>query len=189
MSRLTTAWDRIATFLAGLVLFALGAAAVAWYYRLVSAFPTSLHARTATRIMAQGWWPWAAGAVGVLLVLLGLRWLVAHLPQRRSHRLALTGSDRTGRLTADLSAVSQAAAEAMTDVPGVRSTGSAVHVDRGRRTLDITATVEQHADLAALVDASERMTAELRQVLGADAPATRVHLRVARTERNQPRVR
>lgn len=189
MSRVTAAWDRIATFVVGLVLLAVGVAAVIWYYRLVGGFPKMLHARTATRIMAQGWWPWVAGAGGVVLVLLGLRWLVSHVPQRHNKQLALTGSDRTGRLTADLSAVSQAAADTLADVPGVRSTGSAVHLDRGRRTLDITLTAEPHAELGDVVDASERMTAELAQVLGADAPATRVNVRVARNERQGPRVR
>lgn len=189
MSRLTAAWDRIATVVVGLMLLAVGAAAVIWYYRLVGGFPKELHARTATRILGQRWWPWAAGAGGIVLVLLGLRWVAAHIPQRHNKQLSLTGSDATGRLSADLSAVAHAAADTLTDVPGVRSTGSAVHLDRGRQTLDITLTAEPHADLGVLAHASEQMTAELMQVLGADAPATRVHVHVARTQRPGRRVR
>src|SRR5690349_18098269 len=102
MSRLTIVLDRAAAFVLGLALLAAGAAAVAWpagwLDRLWPSVPQRVTTQPGLTAVDQPWWPWACGAAGLLAVLAGARWLLAHLPQRRVGAVLLPGSGRDGRL-------------------------------------------------------------------------------------------
>ena len=134
------------------------------------------------------WWPWATGIGGIDLILAALRWLVAHLPHRRSPAVTLAGSDRTRALTADLKAVAAASATVLADIPGVRSTSGTAITDRGQPTLSLTATLEPTADLATVTTAADRIGTQLATALPVPHIAAQVHLRVARSARHHPRV-
>jgi len=115
----------------------------------------------------------------VVLVLLGLWWLLAHLSRRKLGEARLAGSSPAGKLTADLSALAAAAADAVLDTPGVRSASGKALDDRGRRTLQLTITIDPSAD---------RACRDLAHALSDPDTAARVHLRTARTTRSGPRV-
>lgn len=188
MSRLTTGLDRLLALLVGLVLIVVGAGAIVWQLGTFSRAPKTLTAPGLVNATTQSWWPWAVGIGGAVLILLALRWLAAHLPGRKVHAAKLAGSDATGKLTVDLTALAAAAGEALADTPGVRSAAGKAVTDRGRRTLELIATIEPSADLAAVAAAADRVGADLHQALAEPAIATRVHLHTARSARSGPRV-
>lgn len=188
MSRTLTALDRVAVLVLALLLIAVGAGAALWQSGRVTQLHGALTApwlRTAT---AAGWWPWAVGAAGVLLVVLALRWIAAHIRSSRIGEVRLSGSSTTGRLTANLGALATAAATSVQDTPGVgTATGRALD-DRGRRTLAITVTLDPHADLPTITAATDRACHDLAAALGDPTVATRVHLHTARTATSGTRV-
>lgn len=188
MTRTLAGLDRLLALLLGLVLVAIGAGAIVWQGGWYHRAPRSLTAPWLSSATAAGWWPWAAGIGGLVLILLALRWLVAHLPYRRATAVKLAGSDRTGSLTADLAALAAAAATVLADTPGVRSTSGTANTDRGQPTLTLTATIEPTADLAAVTTAAERTVTQLAAALPDPDVAAQVRLRVARSARDQPRV-
>lgn len=188
MSRGTLALDRVATVLAALVCLVAGAAALVWWSGRTTVLPESVDAAPVTDVTGQSWWPWALGLAGVVLILLGLRWLTAHLPQRGVGLLALPGSSSEGRLQADAGTVADAAAEELGGVRGVRSSRGTVQRDRGQVVVRLTATIEPDADLDAVARGADRASGQLQDVLGRDDLHCRVQLRVAGRGRPQPRV-
>jgi len=188
MTRLATGLDRLLALLVGLVLIVVGAGAIVWQLGTFSRAPKTLTAPGLLNATTQSWWPWAVGIGGAVLILLALRWLAAHLPGRKVHAAKLAGSDATGKLTLDLTALAAAAAEALAEAPGVRSTTGKAVTDRGRSTLELIATVEPSADLATLTAAADRVSSDLNQALAEPAIATRVQLHTARSARSGPRV-
>ncbi len=109
MSRLATGLDRLLVLLVGLVLIVVGAGAILWQLATFSQAPKTLTAPGLVHATTQSWWPWAVGIGGAVLILLSLRWLGAHVPGRKVHDFKLAGSDATGKLTVDLSALAAAA--------------------------------------------------------------------------------
>jgi len=188
MTRTLAGLDRLLALLLGLVLLVAGIAAIVWKGGWYHQAPRTLTAPWLSSATTASWWPWAAGIGGIVLILLALRWLVAHLPHRRAASVKLAGSDHTGNLTADLKAVAAAAATSLADTPGVRSTSGTAITDRGQLTLTLTATLEPTANLATVAAAAERTCAQLAAALPDPNIAAQVHLRVARSARSQPRV-
>lgn len=196
MSRATSAGDRLVAALLGLLLLASGVLVVAWRAgwaeQLLPAGPTGdgwadrLAAPDLGAVVSASWWPWACLGAAVLLVLLGLRWLVAHLPGRVDKRLRLDGSDDSGRLAADLGAVADAAADDLARRDPVRSADGRCRQDRGRRFVDLVARVDPHADLPSVRTAADDTLARLGEALG-DAVPVRVRVRVGRTDREPAR--
>jgi len=193
VSRRVLGLDRFLALLLGLVLIALGAAVGAWglgqLTRVWASAPeqTSTAGATST-VLEASWWPGAAAAGAVVLGLLGLWWLVAHVPRRSTGPLRLSGSDRSGTLLVDGSSAAQTAAEVLAETPGVRSASGRVVSDRGQLLAEISVTAEPSVDLAELAEAVERTTADLNTVLGRSDLRGRVAVRIARRERSQPRV-
>jgi hypothetical protein len=187
VSRTVSAVDRVVVLLLGLVLVALGLAGAAWQRGRLPRAGDRLTLTWAADVVRQGWWPWALGATGLVLVLVALRWLVAHLPQRRLHDVDLAGSDATGRLVADLSSVAAAAAQDAETLAGVRSARGRALDERGRRTLDLVLTLDPQADLAAVSEGVDATVARIAEAIGPQTPV-RVHLHVARATRSTPRV-
>jgi hypothetical protein len=181
--------DRVAAFVVGVGLIAAGAAALAWRYDLIPDAPARLRFSWLPDATQTEWWPWATGAAGVLLVLIGLTWLIRHFRSRGVGRLQLLGSDHTGRLTADANAAATAAGYTLTRTAGVRSSTGRVVADRGQLVAELHLTIEPTADLGTVQAAAEQASHELHRIVGRDDLYYRVHLHVARHEETSARVR
>lgn len=189
MSRLTVAVDRLCALLVGLLLVVGGAVVAIWGTDRVPPLNGTLDLSPLQRATTESWWPWVVGLGGLVAVLLGLRWLVAHLPNRRSGPLRLPGTSRAGRLTADGGSAAGAAAEAFASTPGVASARGTLIDDRGQLVARLVATIESDADLCAVALAGDRVSAQLQNVMGRKDLRCRVDLRLARRNRPGPRVR
>lgn len=184
MTRLAMAVDRIATLLAGAALIALGAGAVAWQRGdLVDG--RSLSFAVAVDATRTAWWPWALAAAGVVLILLGLRWLAAHRPARKASRVILrTPADSLPPVTGDAASVAQAAAVAIRrDAAVLKASGTAT-VERGTPTVTVTATVRARQGLRAGARAADATAADIAVMLG-ESVATRTILRVDDSRRRE----
>jgi hypothetical protein len=188
MSRATIAVDRLVTFILALALLASGAGAAVWGTDRVSPLSGSLHFAPVAEATTKTWWPWAAGAGGVVLVLLGLRWLLSHLPRRGIGPVKLTGTGRGGRLEADAGSAATAAAQVFEATPGVRSAHGTMMHERGHILARLNVTIEPHADLTQISEAADRISAQLRHVLGRDDLTCRIQLRVGGRNKPAPRV-
>ena len=144
MKRATASVDRTSTAVVGLALIALGGGAVAWERGKFSG-RERLDAAFVDTAIDAGWWPWALGAAAIVLVLLGLWWLLAHLPRRSVGTVsfaATADTDVDGRLSVDLGSAARSAAKSLAAHDGVVSaTGRSVS-DRGQRVVEITATLD-----------------------------------------------
>lgn len=188
MSRALTGLNRFAAVVLGLILLVGGVALVVWYTGHLPRVPHALHANTASTLVGYSWWDWAEGAAGVILILLGLRWLAAHVPSRTSSSVRLAQSDDGGALDVDLRTVANQAATAMSQTAGVSGARGKVGVDRGDATLEVIATIDVDADLAPIIAAAGRTVGQVAHVLGSDTPVTRVRLKVDRASRPAARV-
>ncbi|GAA0228730.1 hypothetical protein [Cryptosporangium japonicum] len=192
MRRSTLVLDRLAALVAGVVLLGLGAALVAWPTGWLAdqwpGTPDRISTGSADDVVTASWWPLASGAAGVLAVVLAAWWLLAHLPRRGVGALLLSGSDRSGRLVLSPAGPADTAASVFAETPGVRSARGHVVHERGATVVDLTATLEPHADLTDVVTASDAVAADLRTVLGRDDVTTRINLTVAGHRRSLPRV-
>lgn len=188
MSRALCGLNKVFSIIFGLLLLAGGVGLILWYAGHLFGVPHTLTVRTLTTLVGYGWWDWAEGIAGVVLALLGLRWLAAYLPSRTSSGLKLSRSDGGGTLDVDLRSVANRAAQSLQDAPGVQSTRGRIGVDRGDATLDVVATIDADADLAPIIAAADNTVGQVAHVLGPDTPVTRVHLKVARSSSPAPRV-
>lgn len=189
MSRAVVAWDRIVTLLLGLVLIAAGVAAALWWLGTFPGWPTQLRTEQTVQLtQQQPWWPWVVGVVGIVLILLGLRWLVSHLPNRGISHLRLPGSNTHGKLDAQVRPIAAAAADAFGRTPGVRSARGVIQQERGQLIAKLQATVEPRADLRTIAAAADQVSSHLRQVMQRDDIVCQVNLTVARSEHAPPRV-
>lgn len=186
MRRRVIALDRVFGTVAALCLLAAGGALIAWRYGELPSTANRITAGPWTDPATGEWWPWATGAGGVAAILLGLWWLVRHLPQRVGGRFALPGGDRSGRLTADAHSAVDAAAQALARTPGIRDGSGQVVADRGQLVAELTCTIEPTADLDAVHAAATRTAAELATVVALPTIHTRVRFRVARTDKTTP---
>lgn len=194
MSRSTLAADRVVVLVLGLLVALLGLLAGAWYLSvrgwlpLEVTTPTSLSTAPVDDLAAAPWWPWALGVLGVLLVLVGLRWLAAHLPDRGVGRLRVAGHTSADKLEADAGNVADAAADALGLTEGVRSARGSVRHERGQLVATLRVTIEQGADLQVVARACDTTSADLARVLGRDDLRCLVQVHVSRRDRALPRV-
>lgn len=190
--RRTLALDRFATFVAGLVLLALGAAAVAWWggwlQQVWSRTPDELTLRTASDVLSAAWWPATAVVGGVVLGLLALWWLAAHRTHRSTGPVRLEGSGPGGQLLLVGTAAVSAAAGQLAEARGVRNAKGRFGRDRGQLVADVQAVVDPAADLDAVADEAERALADLAVVMGRPDVVARVRLVVAQDSRPERRV-
>jgi hypothetical protein len=192
MRRSVLALDRVVVLLLGLVLVVLGVAAVGWQTGFLADLwpdvPDTVQVDTGS-VTTDPAYPALAGAVGVVLVVLGVWWLLAHLPRRSVGALRLPAGDAPGRLEVDPGPAVATAAEVLSDDPVIRSAGGAVLADRGERVVRLRATVDPATDLHAAVAACDRVLADLAGVLPADQLRSRVELSVLRRGQTEARVR
>ncbi len=181
LSRSGVGADRVVLAVAGLAGVALGAG-----YLLDRAGVVDVRANLVLRPAAlaadEPWWPWAVGVAAVVLLLLGLRWAVAHVPVGRQGPVALRGGDSSGRLRADLGSVADAAADRLSGAWGVASASGRCVAERGRPTVVLAVSMSPQASPAALQPALDAVLAELAAVAGEDVPV-RVEVTVARSAR------
>jgi hypothetical protein len=188
MGRGVIAVDRAAAFVLGIGLTAAGAAALGWRFHLIPHAPERLRFGWLADTTRTAWWPWATGAAGVFLVLIGLIWLTRHLRHSGVGRLKLAGSNHTGQLTADANAAATAAGHTLAQTAGVRNCTGRVVLDRGQLVAELSPTIEPTVDLDTVQAAAERASHDLHRVLGRDDLYHRVQLHVARHDRAQTRV-
>ncbi|RYB94722.1 hypothetical protein EUA93_10425 [Nocardioides oleivorans] len=191
-TRKTLLIDRTATFLLALVLVLGGAASIWWW----SGATINGHQPLATsdtsqvaQVVDDSWFAWVAALVGIVLALVGIRWIAAHLTRSRVKHLVLGGSDATGRLDVAGSKVADAAADALATTVGVRSARGAVVRDRGQLVATLSAVIEPDADLALLARRADEVSAQLAGALGRDDLHCSVQFRVASRGRALPRAR
>lgn len=192
MSRGVMGWDRVAAFVLGLLLLAAGLAVVGWWTGYLddvwSAAPDALDTSAAADLAGETWWPWALGVAGALLVLLGLWWLLSHIPRRGTGPLRLQGSGSGGELSIDGGQATQAAAEALAQTPGVRAASGTFARDRGELVAGLRVTIDPTADLDEVASAVEVASADLHRVLGRDDVRCRAQVSVAANARPGGRV-
>jgi hypothetical protein len=170
VNRRTAVLDRVVLALVGLVLLAAGLLALDWRTGTVLDLPDRLDAGAVLDTVDSSWWPWASAGVGVVLGLLGLAWLLAHLPRRGPGRTRLAASDQSGTLEVDLRSVAGAVADRLEElgpVTGARGTTDRV---RGTTVLEVRGRVEPDADTDALDQAVRTCAAEVEQAFAGAVP-------------------
>lgn len=189
MSRRTAAVDRCATVLAGLVLVAAGLLLLDWRTGTVLDLPATADLGGVRDVLATAWWPWAAAVAGILVALVGVVWLVAHLPHRGPAGTRLSGSDPTGTLEVDLRAVAGSVADRLEELGPVTSARGSTTRLRGRSVLQVRARLAAGADPTAVADAVRRCAGEVDEALAGEV-ALRVLLDApGRARRTDDRVR
>lgn len=176
MTRTSVAVDRAATLLLGLGLIALGLVLVAWQRGTLDT-GAALDLSAATGVVGLPWWPWAGAGAGVLLIVLGLRWLVAHHRPPKARRVTLRPADPGGVMTADAASVAHAAGDAMAEQPAILKANGVAVVERRVPTVTLTATVPGRGGLQVGVQAADDVARTVAAMLG-DTVAVRTVLRV-----------
>lgn len=104
-------------------------------------------------LVDQPWVPYAVAALGLLVALLALRWLLAQLPRRSgTGRISLGEETGRGATRLDASTVADAVEHDVTGYAGVRSAHAAVTGGRSQTTLTLSLVVDPGTDVRALRD-------------------------------------
>lgn len=180
--------DRLVTLLVGLALVVGAVAAWAWYYSVVLTGP-AIEVAPAQDLLAQEWWPWALAAIGILLVVVGLRRMAAHIPDRGVNKLRLRRSDDTGGLAVDSGPLASAASDEIAAVDGVRSSHGKVLRERGQLVMELVVLTEPAAHLPDVTTVCDQVAAVVARMAERDDLTFRVDLRVARRGRSVRRAR
>lgn len=144
---------------------ALGGAALAdWGHDTVFRLGSSLDTRPALDLVDAGWWPWAQGAAGVVVALLGLAWLTARLPRRGPQTLGL-GADRNGAGELDLGSLGGVLVDQLEQSGTVTKAHARFRRSRGTTTAQVRARLTDEADLDALSETAVKVTSELAAAL------------------------
>ncbi|WP_052077497.1 hypothetical protein [Rhodococcoides fascians] len=191
MKRATASLDRTSTAVVGLALIALGGGAIAWER---GKFPgrERIDAAFVDTTVDAGWWPWALGAAAIVLVLLGLRWLLAHLPRRSVGTVAFAStadSDVDGRLSVDLTTAAKSAAKSLAAHEGVVSASGRSVSDRGERVVEIIATLDPAVTSLDTVSAAAAQTRnDIVTSLDGTPAAVRILLQCGKSRKQSARV-
>jgi len=191
MRRSILAFDRVIILLLGLVLIVLGVAAVGWQAGFLGSVWSDVPDEITVdsmQVTEGSSFAVVAGVVGAALVVVGLWWLLAHLPRRSVGSLRLPSGTQPGRLIVEPGPAVATAAEVLADDPLIRSARGAVLADRGERVVRLRVTVDPDADLGTVVAACDGVLADLAHVLPADQLRSRVELSVLRRGEVGPRV-
>lgn len=184
-TRRTRGTDRVVTVVLGAALLALGLAAWEWRLDLTGRLEPSLDVSGVETVLDSAWWPWAWAAVGIVLGLVGLAWLLSHRPRLTRGTTRLAGSDPSGRLEIDRSSLASALAERWGDLAPVTGARGRVLPD-APEVVELSAHVEVEADADALVQASEQVEREVTEAFADHAVRVRFLLQ---GPARQPRTR
>jgi hypothetical protein len=160
---------RAAVLVTGVGVTAIGAAAVLWPIHVVRVAPERIGTGPVVRVIAATWWSWALAGAGALLVLVGLVWLVSHVPIRKAPVLRVPGTSDPGFITVNLQALASAAATALQDEPNVQSAKGTAVTDRGDTTVELIVTVAHPAGLADVLAAIDATCADIARATKGDA--------------------
>jgi len=188
VSRAVQGLDRFVGLLLSVVLISGGGLTVLWGTRQVGILTAPLDLTVVRQVLDESWWPWAVGGLGVLLVVLGVLWLLAHVPGRGVDRILLPGTGRSGRLSAEVRPVADAAAAALAPTLGVQRVRGRLRRERGTLTLRLNAVLDPDADLGLITAAAEQVSGQLRHLLGRDDVTCTVSLRIASSVTRRTRV-
>lgn len=185
--------DRLVALILGIVLVAGGAALIWWklgdtYSNIATVFSDRTDTSRVSDLVDQEWWPYASAAAGLVLTILGLRWIFAHLSNRRVTKIALRGSGSSGQLTLNLHNATATAAEVFADTIGVRNARGTSSTDRGQLVARINAVIEPEADLALIARRADDLATELAHVVGRNDMRCTIQLKVASRGHNMSRV-
>lgn len=163
-TRRTRGADRTASVVVGAGLLALGAAAWDWRLGLTGLVPdTALDASSLESVTGSAWWPWAFAGAGILLGVLGIVWLLAHVPRLTSSTSRLSTSAATGRLEVDHGSLGSTLADRWSSLAPV--TGARARtMPEASDVIVLTGHVEVEADPADLVAGTAQVE---REVAGA----------------------
>ena len=184
MTRLASSFDRLAALVVGAVLMAIGAALVLWDTSVLPGIPRTVHVAGPRAATETGWWVWALAAVGIVLVVVSVRWLFAHTPAAKVKRMTLRSND-SGSIGVDLGEVADAAAVALSRSLDAESASGKAVIDRGTRTVDLTVTTAATPRPERLVPAIDEVCAQVASMLADPTIATRTTIRVNRGTRNR----
>ncbi|MBA3309589.1 MAG: hypothetical protein H0U28_05940 [Nocardioidaceae bacterium] len=187
MSRRVAAVDRISAVLVGLALVAGGLLAIDWHHQIVLDLAQTVSAPDLPPTTDLEWWPWATGGAGLVLLLLALGWLWGHAPKGASPVVRLPSHQGRGQLSADLSSVASAAADAFQARAPVSGCRGAVHATRFGRMVDVTGHLEPHADLATVLEGASQTQREVTTAFPSGTVSCRVILNTPRTLRRGDR--
>lgn len=186
MTRATAGLDRVVGVVLGLGLIVGGLAVLGWWQGVLTRRVPAVgrHTRGVLRSVADAtdtrWWPWALAVGGILAIVLGVWWLLAHSRSRAVRRLPLAGSGATGRLSVDSGAVLDAAAADLAAVEGVRRASGRLLRDRRETVAELSLTMDADAELRPVVTGIDRAVSDLAGALGNDHVSYRVRATVAR---------
>lgn len=135
------------------------------------------------RLLGLAWLPWATAALGLVVALLALRWLLAQLPRRTgSERVVLPAPEGRGVTRLDGSVVADAVERDVEAYAGVRSAHAVVSGGRTGSRLVLSLVVDPGTDVRALQGrVRQHAQARLARALGAEQVTSRVLVDVART--------
>lgn len=176
--------DRAATLVAGLALAGLGAAAVLWPTHLLRTAPEHISTGRVAHAATSTWWPWELAGAGTLLVVIGLVWLIAHVPVRKTQVLRVPGTTDPGFITVNLDGVASAAAEALERDSNVQSAKGKAVADRRTSTVELTVTAAHPASLADVISAVDATLADIARATGGtgNTVAARAVVQIAKTK-------
>lgn len=182
--------DRTILTIVGLALVLAGAAAVAIGAGLlpdIASPDDGLDMSGISTVSSASWWPIAAGVAALLLVLLGLWWILAHRPGKRTKVLGLPGSRTGDRLRVDPDAVAAAAESVLEEDPQVRA--ATLRLREEDRALVVVGRVRvaPRADVDTVALRVDETLRDAGRVLGRELVG-RVHLAVAPRGRAERRV-
>lgn len=184
MSRRLAALDRVATFFLGALLLSVGAALIAWQQGKL--LPNTVFETSAIRTtVASDWYPWASAVGAMIVILLALRWFIAHLRVPKMGQFTLPGSNTSGRFVVLPDSVADAAAQALSRTPGIATAKGKAIIERGAPILVISATGTRELSLAELLSAAEDARANVRAALDSPALPVRVELTGFARERHR----
>ena len=186
-ARRGTGVDRTVLTVLGLLLLVVGGLALAagagWTsgarVGTVDLDPETVDLSGAVAATSESWWAGACAVAGVGLVLLGVLWLLRHLPPGGLPDQPLPGSRTGERLRVDPSAVARGAEGRLQADARVRGARLAVRRERGGLVLAGQVRVDARVDLTEVTALVDRVVRESEAVLGAPL-AGRVRLRVGR---------
>jgi hypothetical protein len=165
MNPRTRSFDRFLVGLLGVLLIAGAALIIAWLLDVLDP-GDEIETEQVLSLSEQAWWPWALAALGIVLLLLGARWLLAQAPRRNATDVRLPGSGHGGRLTAALGPVLQAAADSLERHPYIDAVSTTQLDDKDHVGVAFDVTVSAEAPFGEAVDAIDGHLDEVHRVIG-----------------------
>lgn len=162
MTRLAVAFDRVVVLLVGGALVAAAVLTVAWQRGAIGG--GGRLRMVFLDVMTAPWWPWASAAFGVLLILVGLRWLLAHRGPAKANSVVLAGDESA--LSANAAAAARAAAERLSLQHNVIKATGAAAIEHGHPVVTLNVTVPSRGGLPRISDDVDDVARTLDSMLG-----------------------